>query len=305
MMRKWHYQYAGFCITSEMAIPEWSGFERNEPATAVDVRILLGEKQAGTNTKAFEECLPDEYRFSIPGTGEYRIRKGREIMVSPVPSAAEDQMRLFLLGSAWGALCYQRGILALHASVIQVGSGAVAFCGPSGAGKSTLAAWLVDLGHPLIADDLCCFVLTNGAPLVYPSTPRIKLWRDSLDALGWKSEGLARDQIRAEKFYMELTEPRSSTILAPLSVHAIYLIASGTTGMKRLRGLNSLRRLVALSAYRPGLINDMGKTGVYWEQCAELARRTPVWELSHPRDWTAMDGLLDLLMKQWDAFKTE
>jgi len=66
-------------------------------------------------------------------------------------------VRLYLLGSAWGALCYQRDLLVLHASAVRVDGRAVAFCGRPGMGKSTLAAWLAESGHALVSDDLARF----------------------------------------------------------------------------------------------------------------------------------------------------
>jgi len=69
--------------------------------------------------------------------------------------------------------------------------------------------------------------------------------------------------------------------------------------LTRLTGLHALRRLVAATAYRPGLIEPLGQMGNYWEQCAQLACAAPVWELKRPRDWVMMDATLALLITDW------
>ena len=116
--------------------------------------------------------------------GRFRIMRGQEIVVQPHPDASQRNIRMFLLGSALGALCHQRGLFLIHANGIQVEQGAFAFAGRSGAGKSTLAAYLENEGFPLICDDVCAVDLSGGAPCVWPGAARLKLWKDSLSRLG-------------------------------------------------------------------------------------------------------------------------
>jgi hypothetical protein len=296
-MAQWHYRYAGLSIASEVPIPEWTVFEQYGPARDVDIHIRLDGRRVKNVTETSEACAASgDYRFFIPEVGEYHVRRGCEIVVSPAPTASENEIRLFLIGSAWGALCYQRGILALHASVVQVDSGAIAFCGETGAGKSTLAARLMACGYPLIGDDLCCFDIAEGMPRVHPSAPRLKLWREALSALAWSSTGLFRDHFRTEKFIVDLTHKRTLK-LAPL--RAVCILEWGDINLTRIKGMSGLRRLVASSAYRPSVLESLGKTGDYWEQCAKLARVTPVWELKRPRDWMVLDEVVERIMKQW------
>jgi hypothetical protein len=148
--------------------------------------IALDGAQTLESPQTGQDFIPsDEYRFRVQHVGSYWIRAGREIVVTPTPDAGMREVRLFLLGTAWAALCYQRGLLPLHASAVQVGDHAVAFCGATGTGKSTLAAWLSERGYSLISDDRCRFDISpQGQALVYPSARRSKLWRDALEMFG-------------------------------------------------------------------------------------------------------------------------
>ena len=141
-MTRWSYTYSGLQVVSELQLPEWTSFEGPVPQEKPDVFIRV-ERQ-GPRTPEPEESWPlinaNHYRFSIPDIGRYWVHQGQEILVVPASGAGAREVRLFLLGSAWGALCYQRGLFPLHTSMVQIGNGVVAFCGATGTGKSTLAA---------------------------------------------------------------------------------------------------------------------------------------------------------------------
>lgn len=300
----WNYLYAGLRIVSALPIPEWTIFEQRQQECRPDVIIALDDAHVSADCGAFESWIaPDDYQLSIPETGVYRIRGGREITVSPMPHAAENEIRLFLLGSAWSALCSQRGLLALHASVIGTGEDAVAFCGVSGAGKSTLAAALIARGYSFVGDDLCCFDLAGGAPRVYPSAPRLKLWGEALDKVGWNCKGLSRDHFRTDKFHKEMTGAEKYVINEPLCVRSIYLLEWGDPDLKLLTGLNALSRLIRTATYRPEYIKRAEKTGAYWEQCARLAQGTEIWELKRMRDWKRLEEQILQIEEQLQRFR--
>ena len=160
-MKRRYYNYAGLRVRSDLPIPEWKIFEEKHPFAAPEVIITL-RRPAAAAAPDLPIVSPDEYYFHIPEAGAYRVRGGHEIIVTPAPKAGQRELRLFLLGSAWGALCCQRGFLSLHSSAIRVGDGAVAFCGSSGSGKSTAAAWLLNRGFLFAGDDLSRFDAPAG-----------------------------------------------------------------------------------------------------------------------------------------------
>ena len=130
-----------------------------------DVRIVLEDAPPESFTP---HIGADSYCFQVEAVGAYRIQHGAAIQVAVQPQAGMREVRLFLLGTAWGVLCYQRGILALHASVVEVAGESIAFCGVSGAGKSTMAAWLMDQGYPLIADECAASTFPARGPASIP-----------------------------------------------------------------------------------------------------------------------------------------
>ncbi len=297
-MKRWYYVYAGLRVISELPLPEWAIFEQPAPPNDADIVIALNSAPPASPAACYQTAIPlitaNEYRFHIPQTGDYWVRHGREILVTPAPGAGAHEVRLFLLGSAWGALCYQRGLLTLHASVIQVGKRALAFCGATGSGKSSVAAWLAARGHSLVSDDLCHFDIIENKAFVYPAAPRLKLWRDALYALGRSDAGLERDHFRMDKFHVA---DLACAGLQALPLRAICLLEWGPPGMTRLSGMNALRRLIAAATYRGELLEPMGQVAAHWQRCAELAKRAPVWAFSRPRDWPAMDAAMERLIE--------
>ena len=288
-----HYDHAGLRVRSEFPVADWDRYERVQPFEDPDVVI-------GTGADIPQALVPrvsaTEYVFRIPGVGTYSVRDGREIAVFAEPGADDREVRLFLLGTAWSAVCYQRGLLLLHAGVVQSGDGAIAFCGKSGAGKSSACAWLLGRGWRLLGDDLCRFETASDAAVVYPSPPRLKLWREALEAMSWPADGLEQDHSRLEKYRSSLPEIQGPSGFEPVPVRAIYLLEWGDLDLTRLTGVEALRRFVAAATYRPDLIDGMGRHAIHWELFLELARRTTVWQFTRPRDWEAADEAMESLL---------
>ncbi|NIO13431.1 MAG: serine/threonine protein kinase, partial [Gammaproteobacteria bacterium] len=72
-----------------------------------------------------------------------------------------------------------RGVLSLHASVIDINGEAVGFMGAAGAGKSTLAAAFAKKGFAVMSDDILALKPGDSAPFAQPGYPRLRLWPDS------------------------------------------------------------------------------------------------------------------------------
>ncbi|MBW7886441.1 MAG: hypothetical protein H3C34_28200 [Caldilineaceae bacterium] len=137
----------------------------------------------------------------------YLVQHGNEIVVQPVPASLDSDVRVFLLGSCFGALLHQRGLLVLHASGICVHNRAVIFTGRSGAGKSTLLGELLNRGHRMMADDVCAVVQDDdGTLVVLPAYPRTRLWADAAQKLEIDTGGMERTRPALEKYERQIPE---------------------------------------------------------------------------------------------------
>jgi hypothetical protein len=311
-MEQKYYYHSGLNVVSNLDIPEWAAFECFKPFPQPDVTIAVNHcpftdmdiKRSNApqfDSSAVLDKAPvtpqapscEEYYFQIPDVGNYRIKKGNEIIVTPFPSASWREIRLFLLGSAWGALCYQRGLLVLHASAIRVNNGVAAFCAPPKHGKSSLVAWLTERGYPFISDDLCRIdPFAPEGPVIFPSTPKLKLCRDTLETLEWRYDKMEKDHFRTDKYH----HPMPYQGITPLPLREIYLLKWGNLSINKLLGADSLRGLVSNATYRAEFLDPIGFLGAYWTHCMALTQSVTVWEFIRPLDISLMDQTVDILI---------
>ncbi len=276
------YLYAGLRIRSDIELPEWSGFEFNESINQFDVRFICLPAQLLAESVIVAN--QNELILQISETARYIVRDGKEIEITPAVHAKEREIRLFLLGSGWGALCYQRGLLAIHASVVQFNGQCIAFCGASGAGKSTLAASLVQQGGSLISDDLTCIQFFEGKAWAFPAAPRLKLWRSALDQLGLAGRDLEPDHFRLDKFH--LTQSPTFRPGGPVCLDVVCILSWGETKITRLRGFQAVNRLIASATYRPDILEKLGFASAHWERCLKLAQTTVIYQYVRPQNWS-------------------
>jgi hypothetical protein len=268
------YALFGLRIRSEVPL---SGLPEVAPDGGTDVQISHGPAPAGTHPAGYS-LGPAGTLLHVAKVGTFLIRDGREILVAPAAGASERNVRLFLLGSAFGALLHQRGLLPLHANAIEMEGRAVAFCGHSGAGKSTLAAWFHDRGHDVLADDVCVIGFDGeGGPLAYPGIPRLRLWREALEASGRRTGDYGRSFDGMDKYDVP-TEREGA--LRPLPLSAIYLLRQ-TDGEDepravRLNGVEMIDALVS-NTYRGAYLKTIGRTGGHLEACLRVGRQVPVF----------------------------
>jgi hypothetical protein len=214
------YAAFGLNLSSELELPELPAATTD---AVPDVRIRLGpvperlpDAQAGG---VLYQTAPARFLLALEHT-RFLVQDGSDIRFDRLEQRPE-QLRVFLLGSCLGALLHQRGLLPLHGSAIRTPRGAVVFLGHSGAGKSTLLGAMLQRGHALLADDVAAVRITGeGQPLVEPAIPRLRLWADSAERLGYLPALLQQEQPELEKYI--LPPPEFAPGAAPL--HRIYVL---------------------------------------------------------------------------------
>src|SRR5262245_54542872 len=133
---------------------------------------------------------PEETVLAFKHVAIFRVREGREIVVTPAPNEDWALIRLFLVGKVMGTVLYQRGLFVLHGSSVEVDGRAVVFIGPSCVGKSSIAATLYEAGHRVLADDVTALDLSPQAPIATPGFPLLKVDPTVAHALGREPDSL-------------------------------------------------------------------------------------------------------------------
>lgn len=286
-MTPFRYMVHGLMIGSELELPELAPLG-HDPRATIDVIIRLGRLPPEVRT-----CteIPDFQKTDhgpllvLPGAGRFLVRPSSEVTIEIADNADLALLRLFLFGSVMGLVCHQLGMLPLHASAVAVGDRAIAFCGPQGMGKSTLAAACIEAGASLVADDMLV-VTTNpeNAVMAKPGMPKVKLWRDAIDALGLPMDGLVRDWARAEKFHV----PASHHLVdKPVRLERIIVLEAdeyaGAGITAPLSGAAAVSALVQ-NTYRPEYLDLTPQRTNHFAQCVRLSSLTTIARLTRQRD---------------------
>ena len=120
-----HFRYKvfGLHITSDILLPEL--LAENDKHAPAEASIIIGKTPAhidgATEQAQRYQLANNHFLFQIPGVGSYYVTHGNRIVVEPAEQAKEVFVRLFLLGTAFGALLMQRGILPIHGSAVVFG----------------------------------------------------------------------------------------------------------------------------------------------------------------------------------------
>jgi hypothetical protein len=257
----------------------------SERVAATTARILNGNFSGTYNGR---ELLVD-----TPRIGRFLLQAGREILMDLAPSSNHDEVRAYLLGAVFGALCHQRGITPLHASTIDVGDGYAAFVGDSGAGKSTLVALLAQRGHEVIADDECFLHIANNDEVeAWPGIAQLKLWEDALAVLAF---GDVRETYVCKKYYIPVRTKRDPTKSRRLRrVYRLHRISDGPPKVTRLRGAEAIETIMQ-NVYPPGLATNLGYQQNVFILCAAAARKVPVFRFDRPWNLAELDQGTEIL----------
>lgn len=288
MSDSFHYRLCGVEVDSALELP---GLTPGRADLESEVVIALDRLPASLPDAAavapLFQLAPLALQLAIPEVATYRVERGRRITIDPAPGADPRDIRLFLLGSAFGALWLQRGLLPLHASSVAIGDACVAFAGPSGVGKSTLAGFMAGRGHALVGDDVCVIDGSTGASArVWPGPPRLKLWRDALSGLAMDVAAGVPVRSELEKYEMP---PPSGVADGPLPLRAVYIMERPGVvgGSERLRGVSAIDA-IAGATYRTEYAAGMGVQESHFRACAAIVARTPVIRVGRPWDFAGL-----------------
>lgn len=288
------YQTYNLNIESQLHLPELSASDDKSPPD-VSINIAHIPNDGLENGKQLGPFLWVNERsvwLKIPDVATFLISDSNKIMIDPKPGIDEESIRVFLLGSALGALLFQCGYLVLHGNAIRIGDQCMVCVGHSGAGKSTLAAGFMQRGFDILADDV---VPVDSQCRAIAGFPRIKLWQDTATRLGIKTDNLQRIRPNLEKFNLPLTRQFGHESL-PIrwvyilnSEHQDHISVEPILGMQRFQPIRN-------NTYRIQFLEAMSLKKEHLQLCGQLAGKIRLARVTRPSKGFKLDALIDHLL---------
>lgn len=297
----YRYRIYGLNLQSALEIPELTLTDES----STDAEITFGDVPSGLeNSLARYQWLEfgdGRCLLRVPGIGRFLITEGKSIRIDRREDRSRQRgqgspvadVRVYLLGSALGALLHQRRWLPLHVSAVQAESGVWAFTGDSGAGKSTLAACLHRrFGWPLVSDDVSVLRPHDKIPLLHPGPRKLKLWQDAVNHLDLHGQRMSQDLSHTDKYqlYLEDHLPQKPGRLRALVV--LDRCAAGETpGLEQLSGIRAFEAITA-SIYRPLFAKFFREPEELMVDKTRLASEIDVYRFR--RQWS-LEGMVEQL----------
>jgi hypothetical protein len=284
----------GLGIHSEIPLTEFVSTD-----SACDVLIHLEQSDRLTKElKALQQsdapwlCQQTETEiiYAVKHAGVFSVQQGKEVAIAPLPHVENRLLSLHLTGSIMAFISYQRGLLPLHASAIQVHQQVAAFLGESGAGKSSTAAALNARGNLLVTDDVLPVQLDAGAVQVSSAFPQLKLDPTVAGALGYDPGSLLLLHPRLPKLGHRVAHQITQI---PLPLKAIYVLEDGADlQIERLQPQQAFVELIKHS-YGIRALQSINTSTQFFSQCTTLAKIVNIYRLIRPRSLAQLPELAE------------
>lgn len=294
-----YYTVYGLNINSHIQIPDLVE-DKNAPNVSISygklTELFLRKNLKNCNTyqnpgrivKVSERCLLYDWRK----VGKIFISNGSEVIVDPLPGVDAVDLQPFLTGPILTILLQQRGLLVLHGCSVVINGKAIALLGAKGFGKSTLAAYLQSKGHKLLSDDIVPLNFINNEIITSAGYPRVKLFADSVIALGANPNNFPFIHRFVEKYSFHSANGFSSE---SMKLDSIYILSESEnvsiSKLNRISAFIEITKFTHANRYFEGMKSQER----HFVQNTKLTERIPVFKLNRPHNFNKIDEVRSLL----------
>jgi hypothetical protein len=307
------YQLCDLTLSTTTPLPELPRVVRENGGTPV--RLEFGLYRAHRpRVEPFHKWLDDDghvwaeffrhgpdYLVRFTGMADFVVsRTAERIGCRPRPGIARATVRHLLLDQVLPLAQSVWGKLVLHASAVLSPWGAIAFLGTSGEGKSTLALALAREGLPLVTDDYLIVDDAGPSLVAVPAYPGVRLWPDTVSALGGDRPRLSKVAHYTEKVRMgDARDLSFCSAAAPL--RRVFALAEPDGGAAGAVHIESLPESGAFEELMKSAFvldpMDAPRTAELFGRVARAARSKLVYKLSFPRDFSALPAVCEKLFR--------
>lgn len=284
----------GLSIHSTIAIPEFIEAQSKNSDVKIDFQKNLNPLDYIPNTIINELwylwLTKEKTILYIRDTATFLVENGNEITIIPVSGVSETELRFYLVGTVMSILLYERGLLVLHGSAVNIDNHAVTFLGISGEGKSSTAAAFLSRGYNLVTDDVAPVNFETKPYTITPGFPQIKLGQKTADVLGYDFDTLHFINPANEK---RGYRPRQGFDFSPLPIGRIYVLNTASEfSIEPIRPSEAVTEIYRHS--RPTTLYHFGGQSHFF-QCVNLAKAYTIYRLNRPRNLELLPKLVEMV----------
>ncbi|MDA3779310.1 MAG: hypothetical protein PF487_03615 [Bacteroidales bacterium] len=295
---KYKYKVFGFTIASEFSIASLMPSDDN-PDVFLRYGIIDDDLKNPIYTGVRFQIAKNDFLLKVDNVAKFLISKGKTIIVDKVKTAGDEEINLFLLGSAMGALIHQRGMLPIHGSTIKIKDKSVIFSGTSGVGKSSISAYFVKKGYKIVADDISVVSVNDNRNIVSPGYPRIKLWEDVSKKLNIETNDSLRIRPQINKYGLNVSE---SFYNSDIEVNKMIIISTKNTPGFEIEKLKGIEKFNALknNTYRFNFAKELQKKQSLFSFYSKFLPNIEIYRLYRPRQPLMLDELYRFIVEKCD-----
>ncbi len=276
-----NYQAFGLTIESEFILEEFLPGSGGLPDLTITAGKIPKEiKNPVINTESVK-ISKNRFWMVVKGIGGFYVEKGRKIVVEPYEGSSFEEVKLYLFGSCIGAALFQKRILPLHGSCINVKGKGILLTGDSGAGKSTVSAVICKQGYTMLSDDVSVVITEEGKePIVSPSFPYQKLWGDAIERVDIRNERKALNRI-SENIYKYAIQNDTHFEEEPVTLAVVIeIIPSLNEGLEitEITGGEKLD-VILKNTYRKIMAEAMDLKEWHFRECIKIAEHVQVFRI--------------------------
>ena len=293
-----YYRLYGLAVMSELEISDAGGESLTTDDKAADVKVVLGHVPDFSAEEKYEK-LTDAWSFAVPNPQlfymhcdgfDFEITNGDTIKVDTIKRDGESSSLItFILGSAFGVIGIQRGLVPIHGAAVETGDTAAIITGHPGSGKSAILGELVKVGRRYLADDVCMVSTIEGRPFVFPSYPQRKIAADSAAEAGEDISGATLiNEDGKEKYAIRNTsewvgERRPLSCIVEIVPAAKKDNSAVVPEIKEIEGHASLN-LVLRNQFRPQFAVSIGTPPQRMKQLLEITSSIKIYQIIRPTE---------------------
>lgn len=278
-------------------LPAGLGNERGTPVFGVD-----GETRVPQSSLSVRRLERGVYFRYADGTEFLISHDGSEVWCRWEGPWTVDDAATYLLGPILAFVLRLRGVLSLHAGVVETAGGAIAIAGGPGMGKSTIMGAFALRGARILSDDVAPIPERDGQYWVDAAYPRVRLWPDSVANLFGPTTSLPALTPFWDKRYLPLDAQSFCSESLPLAGVLILAPRSALDDAPRIDALSPRDAFAALLAQLHSVWMTPGEgQDLAFRVASGIAARIPVATLVPHADPRRLDRACDAVIAWSEA----